>query len=86
MQSSWSGTQYSLPPQPGEPALGIKGWITDAAAKDLAKRGGRDRVLLWASGVRSHATPPTSMAMIARRSGERPRYPTPPAPGNTVRR
>ena len=24
VQSSWSGTQYSLPPQPGEPALGIK--------------------------------------------------------------
>ena len=42
VQSSWSGTQYSLPPQPGAPALGIKGWITDAAAKDLAKRGGRD--------------------------------------------
>lgn len=42
VQSSWSGTQYSLPPQPGEPALGIKGWITDAAAKDLARRGGRD--------------------------------------------
>jgi Zn-dependent M28 family amino/carboxypeptidase len=42
VQSSWSGTQYSLPPQPGEPALGIKGWITDAAAKDLARRGGRN--------------------------------------------
>ena len=42
VQSSWSGTQYSLPPQPGEPALGIKAWITNAAAKDLARRGGRD--------------------------------------------
>ena len=42
VQSSWSGTQYSLPPQPGEPALGIKGWITNAAATDLARRGGRD--------------------------------------------
>src|ERR1700754_2760309 len=42
VQTSWSGTQYSLPPQPGEPALGIKAWITDAAAKDLAKRGGHD--------------------------------------------
>jgi len=42
VQSSWSGTQYSLPPQAGEPALGIKAWITNAAAKDLAKRGGRD--------------------------------------------
>ena len=37
VQSSWSGTQYSLPPQPGEPALGIKAWITNAAAKDLAQ-------------------------------------------------
>ncbi len=42
VQTSWSGTQYSLPPQPGQPALGIKAWITNAAAKDLAKRGGRD--------------------------------------------
>jgi Zn-dependent M28 family amino/carboxypeptidase len=42
VQSSWSGTQYSLPPQQGEPALGVKAWITDASARDLAKRGGRD--------------------------------------------
>ena len=42
VQSSWSGTQYSLPPQPGEPALGIKAWIADAAAKDLARRGGQN--------------------------------------------
>ena len=42
VQSSWSGTQYSLPPQPGEPALGIKAWITNSAATDLARRGGRD--------------------------------------------
>ncbi|MDP2390759.1 MAG: M20/M25/M40 family metallo-hydrolase, partial [Acidobacteriota bacterium] len=42
VQSSWSGTQYSLPPQPGEPALNIKGWITDRSAKDLVRRGGRN--------------------------------------------
>jgi len=42
VQSSWTGTQYSLPPQAGEPALGIKAWMTNNAAKDLAKRGGRD--------------------------------------------
>ena len=42
VQTSWSGTQYSLPPQPGEPALGIKAWITNAAATDLARRGGRN--------------------------------------------
>lgn len=42
VQSSWSGTQYALPPQGGEPALGIKGWITDTSAKDLVRRGGKD--------------------------------------------
>ncbi|MEO6527082.1 MAG: GGDEF domain-containing protein [Gemmatimonadaceae bacterium] len=47
-----------------------------------AKRSGRDRVLLWAPGVRSNATPATSMAAIVRRSGEvqRPRYRTPTDP------
>jgi Zn-dependent M28 family amino/carboxypeptidase len=42
VQSSWTGTQYSLPPAPGTPALGIKAWMTNDAAKDLAKRGGQD--------------------------------------------
>lgn len=42
VQSSWSGTQYSLPPQPGEPALGVKGWISNAAATDLFRRGGKN--------------------------------------------
>jgi Zn-dependent M28 family amino/carboxypeptidase len=42
VQSSWSGTQYSLPPQPGEPALGVKAWITNDSARDLARRGGRN--------------------------------------------
>ena len=42
VQSSWSGTQYMLPPQPGAPALGVKAWITESAARDLTKRGGKD--------------------------------------------
>jgi len=42
VQSSWSGTQYSLPPEPGAPALGIKAWMTESAARDLARRGGRN--------------------------------------------
>ncbi len=42
LQSSWSGTQFSLPPQACVPALAVKGWITEASAKDLARRGGRD--------------------------------------------
>ncbi len=42
VQSSWSGTQYSLPPVPGEPLLALKAWVTDAAARALAKPGGKD--------------------------------------------
>ena len=39
----------------------------------MAKRGGRDRVLLWAPGVRSKATPAASMAAIT----QPPRHPRP---------
>ena len=42
VQSSWSGTQYSLPATPGEPALAIKAWVTEDAARALAKQGGKD--------------------------------------------
>ncbi|MBP7775811.1 MAG: M20/M25/M40 family metallo-hydrolase [Acidobacteria bacterium] len=41
VQSSWTGTQYSLPPAPGAPALGVKAWIANAAAADLVTRAGR---------------------------------------------
>jgi Zn-dependent M28 family amino/carboxypeptidase len=51
VQSSWTGTQYSLPPVPGTPALGVKAWITNAAAKDLARRGGQDLDKLRAAAV-----------------------------------
>ena len=49
VQSSWSGTQYSLPPQAGQPALGIKAWISNSAAVDLARRGGHNLDQLRAS-------------------------------------
>jgi Zn-dependent M28 family amino/carboxypeptidase len=52
VQSSWTGTQYSLPPAPGTPALGVKAWITNDAAKDLAKRGGKDLDQLRAAAVK----------------------------------
>jgi len=42
VQSSWTGTQYSLPPAPGAPALGVKAWVANAAAVDLVKRAGHD--------------------------------------------
>src|SRR5688500_12736782 len=42
VQSSWSGTQYSLPAASGAPALALKAWVTEAAARTIAKRAGQD--------------------------------------------
>jgi Zn-dependent M28 family amino/carboxypeptidase len=52
VQSSWTGTQYSLPPAAGVPALAVKAWITNDAAKDLVKRGGQDLDQLRAAAVK----------------------------------
>jgi Zn-dependent M28 family amino/carboxypeptidase len=52
VQSSWSGTQYSLPPAPGAPALGIKGWVRNDVAVDLVKRGGFNLDQLRAAAVK----------------------------------
>jgi Zn-dependent M28 family amino/carboxypeptidase len=42
VQTSWSGTQYSLPPVPGMPTLALKAWVTEEAAHAIAKRAGKD--------------------------------------------
>ncbi|MEQ1759787.1 MAG: M20/M25/M40 family metallo-hydrolase [Vicinamibacterales bacterium] len=42
VQSSWGGPQYSLPPATGQPALTLKAWVTDAVAREMTRRGGRD--------------------------------------------
>jgi Zn-dependent M28 family amino/carboxypeptidase len=52
VQSSWTGTQYSLPPAAGSPAIGVKAWMTNDAARDLVKRGGKDLDQLRAAAVR----------------------------------
>jgi Zn-dependent M28 family amino/carboxypeptidase len=57
VQSSWSGTQYSLPPAQGAPALGVKAWIRNDAAVDLVKRGGADLNRLRAAAVQRGFTP-----------------------------
>ena len=41
VQSSWSGTQYSIPAVAGQPALALKAWVTDQAAHEIAKRAGQ---------------------------------------------
>jgi Zn-dependent M28 family amino/carboxypeptidase len=57
VQSSWSGTQYSLPAHPGEPALALKAWITEAGARALAKAGGKDLDALRQAALRRGAKP-----------------------------
>jgi Zn-dependent M28 family amino/carboxypeptidase len=42
VQSSWSGPQYSIPVVPGRPVLGLRAWLTDRAAREIAKRAGQD--------------------------------------------
>ena len=52
VQSSWTGTQYSLPPAAGAPAIGVKAWITNDAATDLVKRGGKNLDQLRVAAVK----------------------------------
>jgi Zn-dependent M28 family amino/carboxypeptidase len=66
VQSSWSGTQYMLPPGPESPALGIKAWMTERAARDLAKRGGQDLdALRKRASVRGFKAVPLSVRAAA---------------------
>jgi Zn-dependent M28 family amino/carboxypeptidase len=66
VQSSWTGTQYSLPPQAGEPALGVKAWMTNAASIDLARRGGRNLdQLREAAGKRGFKAVPLNVKAAA---------------------
>lgn len=57
VQSSWTGTQYSLPPAPGAPALGVKAWISNGAASDLVTRAGQDLDALRAKASARGFTP-----------------------------
>src|SRR5688572_20833862 len=42
VQTSWSGTQYSIPAVPGVSRLALKAWVTDRAAREISKRAGKD--------------------------------------------
>jgi Zn-dependent M28 family amino/carboxypeptidase len=57
VQTSWSGTQYSLPATAGEPALAMKAWMTEAAAREMVKRGGGDLEALRKAAVVRGAKP-----------------------------
>jgi len=57
VQSSWSGTQYSIPVVPGQPALGLRAWVTDRAAREIAKRAGQDLDALRKTALMRGFTP-----------------------------
>jgi Zn-dependent M28 family amino/carboxypeptidase len=57
VQSSWSGTQYSLPATPGVPVLGLKAWVTEAAARTIAERAGKDLDALRKAALTRGARP-----------------------------
>lgn len=42
VQGSWSGTQYAIPAVAGVPALGLKAWVTEQVAREIARRADRD--------------------------------------------
>jgi Zn-dependent M28 family amino/carboxypeptidase len=75
VQSSWTGTQYSLPPAPGAPSLGVKAWIANAAAVDLVKRGGQDldalRAKASARGFSAQPLTVTASATLTQRSARK---------------
>lgn len=75
VQSSWTGTQYALPPEPGAPALGVKAWISNDAAVDLVRRGGQDldalRAAASARGFAPQALKVTASATLTQRSARR---------------
>lgn len=66
VQSSWTGTQYGLPPAPGAPALGVKAWVTNEAATDLVKRAGKNLdELRQAASVRGFTPVPLGIRAAA---------------------
>ena len=66
VQTSWSGTQYSLPVEPGQPVLGLKAWVSNAAAVEIARRGGKDlEALRTAARVRGAKAVPVGIRASA---------------------
>jgi Zn-dependent M28 family amino/carboxypeptidase len=42
VQAGFTGTQYSIPAVEGVPRLALMSWVTDRAAREIARRGGQD--------------------------------------------
>ena len=57
VQSSWTGTQYSIPSVQGAPRLGLKAWVTERAAREIVKRAGKDLDALRTAAIRRGSSP-----------------------------
>jgi len=57
VQSSWTGTLYSLPPSAGEPTLALKAWVTNDAATEIVRRAGKDLDSLRAAALKRGTAP-----------------------------
>jgi Zn-dependent M28 family amino/carboxypeptidase len=56
IQTSWTGEQFALPHE-GGPQLQVKAWVTDDAARKLAKLGGQDLDALRAAAQKKDFRP-----------------------------
>lgn len=56
VQTSWTGEQFGLPPG-NEPLLQVKGWVTEDAARKIARLGGQDLDALRASASKKDFKP-----------------------------
>jgi Zn-dependent M28 family amino/carboxypeptidase len=72
VQASWGGTQYALEPGDGRPGLpDVTAWVTDDAARRLARAGGYDLDVLRTSAMQRGARPQplgTRLAVSLRRT------------------
>jgi Zn-dependent M28 family amino/carboxypeptidase len=57
VQTSWSGTQYAIPAVAGQPALRMEAWVTDATAREIARRAGQDLDALRTAAATRGAKP-----------------------------
>ena len=66
VQNAWSGAQYALPVEAGEPTLKVKAWVTEAAAKRIAAKAGKDLdALRRAASVRGFTAVPLGLRVGA---------------------
>jgi len=56
VQTSWSGERFELPYE-GEPRVNVKGWVTEAVAKQIASLGGKDLDVLRAAAQKRDFRP-----------------------------